>query len=373
MKILLVGAGGYASGYVSELLKNTDPSISLEGIVEPYFSSCPKKEEIEKANVPVYATMEEFYADHSADLALICTPTFLHCSQSIYALSRGSSVLCEKPVSPTASEGEKMLAAEKEYGRFIAIGYQWSFSDAILELKKDVLDGLLGAPISFKTAISWPRNLAYYSRGMGWAGRISKDGITILDSIASNACAHYLHNMLFLLGDTMQRSGDVAALRADCLRANDIESFDTCALKMTADKGTRLYFIASHAANRNRDPEFVYTFENATVTFSQSEGSCITAKFCDGRVKSYGDPFRHQMKKIWDCVHALETGVSPICTVQTALPHVRLIERLHNEAPVLDFPKDEIRFDQERKAFYVEGLFDKMYKAYENELLLSEL
>ena len=139
MKILLVGAGGYASGYVSELLKNTDPSISLEGIVEPYFSSCPKKEEIEKANVPVYATMEEFYADHSADLALICTPTFLHCSQSIYALSRGSSVLCEKPVSPTASEGEKMLAAEKEYGRFIAIGYQWSFSDAILELKKDVL------------------------------------------------------------------------------------------------------------------------------------------------------------------------------------------------------------------------------------------
>lgn len=124
-----------------------------------------------------------------------------------------------------------MLVAERQYCKFIAIGYQWSFSDAIQALKQDILDGILGAPISMKTAISWPRNFAYYRRGGGWGGKIAKDGVTVLDSIASNACAHYLHNMLFLLGSSMEESALADSIEADCLRANNIETFDTCALR----------------------------------------------------------------------------------------------------------------------------------------------
>ena len=227
MKILLVGAGGYGTGYVKELLKNTDPSVKFEGIVEPYFDRCAMKEEILAANIPVYNTMADFYNDHIADLAIISTPTFLHREQSIFALSHGSYVLCEKPISPTVADAKAMLEAEKKYNKWIAIGYQWSFSDAMQSLKRDILDGVLGSPVSFKTAISWPRNRDYYNRGSGWGGKISKDGVMILDSIASNACAHYLHNMFFVLGSTMETSAGVDSFQAECMRANDIENFDT--------------------------------------------------------------------------------------------------------------------------------------------------
>lgn len=371
MKILLVGAGGYGQNYVKILLQQTIPSVIWEGIVDPYYSSCACKEQIDAANIPVYDTMEAFYAEHSADLAIICTPTFLHCEQSIFALSHGSNVLCEKPLAPTVAEAEKMLAAEEKYGRFLAIGYQWCYCDAIVQLKSDILKGVLGRPLSFKTAISWPRNRDYYARGGGWGGKIQKDGRLILDSIASNACAHYLHNMLFLLGDSLQTSASVTDFAADCYRANAIENFDTCSIQMTVGD-VKLYFAATHAANRNRNPEFVYTFEKARVTYCQDADPNIFAEFYDGSKKCYGDPFENTFKKFYDCVCAAETGTVPICTAKTAMPHVQLIEALYRTAKIKSFAEKHIQTDPDANRVYVDGLFEALYAAYEKGILLQE-
>ncbi len=371
MKILLVGAGGYASGYVNALFNMAESDIVWEGIVDPYYSTCAKKEEIDAAKIPVYNTMDDFYLEHNADLAIICTPPFLHKEHSICALSHGSYVLCEKPIAPTPEDAEAMLEAEKKYGKWIAIGYQWSFSDAIQKLKSDILAAKLGAPISFKTAISWPRPLAYYKRGTGWGGMISKNGILILDSIASNACAHYLHNMFFLLGDNMNESTDVVSLDGQCLRANDIENFDTCALKMVTEGGVPLYFIASHAAEAIRNPEFVYSFENAKVVFSQDDESDIKAVFNDGREICYGNPFENDFKKLTDCIDAVKRGTTPVCTAKTALPHTRLIQRIYNEIPIKNFPKEQVCLNEAEGRIFVRGLLERMYEAYSSESMID--
>ena len=223
-----------------------------------------------------------------------------------------------------------------------------------------------------KTAISWPRNFAYYRRGGGWGGKIQKDGITVLDSIASNACAHYLHNMLFLLGATMNQSAPVEDVEADCLRANDIETFDTCALRARI-KNVPIYFIASHAAGKNKNPEFVYTFEKATVHFSEDDGCMIRAIFNDGNEKCYGNPFENDLKKLWDTVDAIKNRVSPICTVETAMEHTKLIEQIHQTAKYRPFDSASITLNDAADGLLVKGLFDKMYLAYDQEKLLSEL
>ena len=370
MKILLVGAGGYGAGYVTTLLENTDTSIVFEGVVEHSISTCAKKDALDAAGVPVYATMDDFYREHTADLAIICTPPFLHREHSICALSHGSYVLCEKPVAPTVEDAEKMLVAEKEHGRWIAIGYQWSFSNRMQEVKRDILNGKLGKPISMKCAISWPRGLDYYSRGSSWAGRISKGGIMMLDSIASNACAHYIHNMLFLLGESMDSSAEVESLEASCLRANEIESFDTCTIRMRVS-GADLYIAASHAAEKERWPEFVYRFENATLTYVEDDGGEVVATFSDGTVKSYGILPKHTKSKIWDCVEAIRKGSTPICTVKTAIPHTKLIKQLHEQVQIKDFPRELVAFDEKDRRVYVHGLYEMMYQAYDDMALLS--
>ena len=200
-----------------------------------------------------------------------------------------------------------------------------------------------------------------------------KDGNLILDSIASNACAHFLHNMLFLLGETMETSGEVAQFRAECFRANEIENFDTCCIKMKSSQGADLYFLASHAAGKKRSPIFRYTFEKGEVLFDQEKDAQIVARFHDGRVKVYGNPFEDDFKKLRDCVAAAKAGTKPVCTVGTATPHVKLIEGIYTTTPVHNFPESRICVDEETDTVSVQGLFEAMYLCYDKGMLFSEL
>jgi hypothetical protein len=177
--------------------------------------------------------------------------------------------------------------------------------------------------------------------------------------------------MLFLLGNTINQSAFAEDIEADCLRANNIETFDTCALRARV-ANTPIYFIASHAAEKNKNPEFVYTFENATVRFSEDDDSMIRAIFSDGHEKCYGNPFASNLKKLWDTVDAIKNGTKPICTVETAMAHTTLIEKLHETAEYRAFPATDIVPNAANDGVCVRGLFDRMYRAYESESLLSE-
>jgi len=373
MKILLVGTGGFAAGYIKNLLNREDRTVTWAGAVDPFITP-ENKALLAENNIPVFDSMEEYYVNHTADLTIICTPTYLHREQCIYALSKGSNVLCEKPLAPTEEDGRAMREAEKKYGRFIAIGFQWCYAKAILALKQDIMDGVLGKPLSLKTIVRWPRDLAYFGRSTGWAGSIMRNGKLVLDSIASNACAHYLQNMLFVLGNKIDESAVVAKLEGNCLRANAIENFDTCTLRMETEEGVRLYFAAAHPVEAQCNPIFEYRFEKATVTYAAAKGATIHARFADGTEKDYGDPSgAADFRKIWDCVAAIRSGTAPTCTVKTALPHTMCIEKVYREVPIVDFPKEQVGFNEEKNRLEVAGLFDKLWQAYQDEKLLSEV
>ncbi len=373
MKIVLAGAGGYAGLYVDQFLEDQN-DIEWVGVCDPFVKSAPSYEKIVRAGVPVYDSLEEFYRDNTADLCCIAVPTYLHEPMSRYAAEHGSCVLVEKPAAPIAEKVENMIRAEEETGKFIAVGFQWSYSKAIQTLKRDILDGVLGKPVALKTFISWPRNNAYFTRGTGWAGRITRDGELLLDSIASNACGHYLHNMFFVLGRTMEEAVEAVSVEGDCLRANAIENFDTCALRFRTADGTPLLIVASHASGVSRNPEFVYTFENAVVRFAEDEGSRIVAEFKDGTVKEYGNPFENShAEKVHACMRAAEEGTRPICTAKTALPHVKAVEMVYHEIPIVDFPKESIHVDEKTNGLYVEGLYEKIVRAYDEGKTLSEI
>ena len=132
----------------------------------------------------------------------------------------------------------------------VAIGYQWSFSPAIQRLKGDIAAGVFGAPKRLKTIVLWPRDETYYSRNR-WAGKQRDEaGNPIFDSPVSNACAHYLHNMLYVLGDAVDRSAIPSRVSAELYRAHPIENYDTAALRCWTDRGVEILFIVSHATRR---------------------------------------------------------------------------------------------------------------------------
>lgn len=371
MKLVLVGAGGYAELYVDWFLKNKDPEIQLEGIVARSIARSSRCKEIQAAGIPIYGTLDAFYEEHEADLAVIVTPTYVHLEQCLCAVRHGSNVLCEKPAAPTTEEVETMIRAEQITGKFIAIAFQMSYCNAIQKLKQDILDGVLGKPLSLKSIVLWPRTRSYYTRSSGWGGKIFRDGKLLLDSIAANACGHYIHNMFFLLGENMNSTISPERVEAECLRANDIENFDTCVLRMTTQQGVRIYFAGTHAVNKTQNPVFEFQFEKGTVTCEMDGDSLLKAQFADGTVKVYGDPQGDDLSKLKACIEAVKTGEKPICTCQTAYNQVALVEALYENVKITDFPRDMVHLDGDQ--LYVDGLFETLCKAFESEAMLSEM
>jgi len=57
----------------------------------------------------------------------VSSPIHCHVPQSVAALRGGSHVLCDKP-SRHGADVDRLADARDRAGRFVMIGYQWSFS-----------------------------------------------------------------------------------------------------------------------------------------------------------------------------------------------------------------------------------------------------
>lgn len=374
IKILVIGAGGYGLVYMKALMEHIDEGkYELDGIVEINIDSCSTyKEEIQKRNIPVYQSVEEYFAERRADLAIISTPISLHAHQAIYALEHGANVLCEKPIAASYEDARAMCEAAKRTGKFLAIGYQFCYTTGICNLKKDILAGMLGAPKKLKTVVLFPRGWWYY-RGR-WTGHVKdRNGNLILDTVISNATAHYLHNMLYLLGESMQKAALPYKYSAEILRANDIETYDTAVLRMELENGAEMMMFASHAVKDEVRPIFDFTFEKAVVTFSLHHN--LIATFHDGTVKDYGNPLveNDNLKKLWDILDAMETGAPLTCVAETALPHNILINSIYEKCEPQVVPAEHVIIDEEAGCTRVAGLDEMLLSGFEQGKLLSEL
>ena len=249
VRIALSGAGGYGGFYLPYLLENKwNLPMEFAGVVEPYADRVAACRTCEAHGVKVFDSLESFYREREADLVILACPIPYHAEQSLCAVAHGSHVLCEKPTAALPADAQRMADGAKQAGREIFVGFQLSFTGPILTLKRDILSGRYGRVLSAKCMTLWERDFAYYGRGSGWAGKLAlPDGRPIRDSVASNATAHYLHNLLFLLGGTMETAFPAQVEQAELRRANRIETFDTCAVRLTGPEGAPILFLASHA------------------------------------------------------------------------------------------------------------------------------
>ena len=111
-KVLLVGVGGFGAGYVRELLEGAaGQRAQVVGVVDPYAKQSPAYPLLERAGTPIHETVEAFYAQGEAELAVIATPIQFHEHQACFCLRAGSHVLLEKPMAATVEQAKAAFAA----------------------------------------------------------------------------------------------------------------------------------------------------------------------------------------------------------------------------------------------------------------------
>jgi predicted dehydrogenase len=380
VSVLLVGLGGYGEVYLDALLDEPrGAGCRIVGGVDPRPGGCRRLADLESLGVPIHPGLEDFYRNHRADLAVISSPIQLHADHTCAALAAGSHVLLEKPAAASTADVDRMIAARDRARRFVAVGFQWCFAESVLALKADILRGRLGRPLRGRALTLWPRTESYYGRN-DWAGR-KRDaaGRWILDSPASNAMAHHIHNLLFLVGGAMDRSAEPVVMEARLARANDIETFDTAAVRMATDGGAEVLFLVSHAIAEGDvvDPMFTLEFDQGIVTYPGGPEP-ITARHRDGSVWTYPHPDASaQVRKLWQSVEAVRAGAGrgregasafPPCGLETARPHVAFVEALERSGVTpRAWAGDAVRITATSggRLRWVEGLADAMRAAYE--------
>ncbi len=350
VRIVLVGIGGYAENYVDALLNPGSvgrlAGVILAGVVDPYPERCQKLNGIIARNIPIYPTLEAFYETQTADLAVISTPIHLHVDQILACLAHGSHVLCEKPLCAVYQDANRLLAAAKASGKMVGVGFQLSYSNAVQELKKDILAGSFGSALRFKSLLLQPRGEQYYQRN-SWAGKLkTAQGHWVLDSPVSNACAHQLHNMLYILGETRETSAAPAELTAECYRAFPlIENYDTAAIRCITTAGVELLFYTSLAYQgaKKYGPYSEYHFEHAVVYHDHGDDENFWVRRNDGTIKNYGDlPKSDRMQKLWDAISAIRNGKPPACGIQAALSHLLCVNGAQEAREIEPLPQSAI-------------------------------
>jgi predicted dehydrogenase len=375
--VTLFGLGGYGEVYLAALSEEIRAGrCRLLAGVDPAPERCSRRAELEAQGVPIHTAPEMLDALPLTDLVIVSSPIHRHCPQTCWALARGSHVLCEKPVAATVQEVDQMIAARDQVGRYVAIGYQWSFLPTIQRLKQDIQAGRFGAPRRLKSLCLWPRDAAYYGRN-DWAGRIrDAEGRWILDSPANNAMAHDLHNMLYLLGDRQDRSAQPVHVTAETYRANAIENFDTMAMRVHTTDGVEILFFGSHAIADEMGPIFRFEFTQAVVEYAGGTMP-IVARHHNGTRQEYGSPLSEpHMTKLTTCLAAAAGGPAIPCGLEAARSHMLCINGVYESTPpAAEFPNELIgqTGTGPRRVVHVRGLAEVLHECYDRAALPSEL
>ncbi len=373
IKIGISGAGGYGYWYIKEAIaKKTEWQIEIAAVYDPEIMNLPICSELKELSIPFFSKYSDFVeALDSIDLAVIVSPIHFHAIQTIDALKKGCNVLLDKPLAGNIAQAEQILKTAKDTEKWVMVGYQWSFSKAIRSLKEDLIAGKFGKVQRAKTLVFWPRGYDYYARN-NWTGKqVNEDGLVINDSPINNAMAHFLHNLLFLTGDTMESSAVPLKGKAELYRAYPVETFDTVVIDLKTTSQIRIQAYLSHVTKNEKGPLFILECEKAVIYYGELSNE-ITVVQMDGLTKVYGDPEdTEQFHKLFVAVDTCRAEKEPICTAETAFQHTRLIDALSTLDKAVLFDENRIQdLAGERK--YVDGLGYMLFSSYQQGVLPSK-
>ena len=376
MRIGLAGICGYGRHYLDRLMdeaKANDAELVVAIARRPERST--RFEELKDRGIRICSKPEEFYESDTVDMMVLSSPIHLHKPFTCLALEHGSHVLCEKPVAGSIQDAKAMAAAAAAAGKQVGIAYQWSFSNTIEDLKRDIMAGDFGEPVRFRALIFWGRSANYFARS-SWAGRLREDdGSWVLDSPLMNATAHFVHNMFYLLGKTRETSALPVDVQAELYRANAIENFDTAAMRSHTADGVEFLFYTTHATAVDEGPVLCYEFEDATIYYELHGGDCFTARFKDGTVRRYGNPYHRQWDKIWKAVASARTGEPMACGVEASMSQTICINGAQESMPeVVEFEKKLVTVSTVEGAEFttVRGLESILIQCFHQGILPSE-
>ncbi len=140
----LIGAGRIGRLHAENLVRHIQGAelLWVADVVEGAAAKLSRELGIPKAT----ADYREVLSDPEVDAVLICTSTDTHAEIIRAAAAAGKHIFCEKPLALDLAEIDSVLAAVKEAGVILQVGFHRRFDPNFRRLKELIVEGAIGRP-----------------------------------------------------------------------------------------------------------------------------------------------------------------------------------------------------------------------------------
>ena len=200
LRIGIIGAGRIGKVHAASLAYRTPntTTIAITDVNQSVAIACAAQFGIQK----VARDADEIFANPKVDAVLICSSTDTHADLVVKAAKAGKHIFCEKPIDLTLKKIDKALAAVKQAGVKMQVGFNRRFDPNFARVRAAVASGEIGTPhlmhiISRDPA---PPPISY----------VKVSGGMFLDMMI-----HDFDMARFLIGDEVDEIYTAAAVRVD--------------------------------------------------------------------------------------------------------------------------------------------------------------
>ena len=204
LRIALIGTGfmgrTHSNGY--NRVRNFFPELEYEAVLKVV---CSRNEASVKAfaeqwGYESYETdWRKVIARDDVDAVDICTPNDSHAEIAIAAAAAGKMILCEKPLSRTLAEGEKMVEAIEKANVASTVWYNYRRLPAVTLAKQIIDSGKLGKIFHYRSNFlqDWTISADLPQGGTGlWRMDINSAG----SGVTGDLLAHCIDTAMWLNG-----------------------------------------------------------------------------------------------------------------------------------------------------------------------------
>jgi predicted dehydrogenase len=170
VKVGVVGTGFIGPAHIEALRRL--PNVEVVALCEVNIDLAKSK--AKQLGIAKAYTFDELLAQKNIQSVHICTPNFLHFSQSKAALLAGKHVICEKPLAKDLHEAEELVALAAKTGLVNAVHFNLRYYPLVRQMKAMREKGDLGDVYSIMG--SYLQDWLFYETDYNWRLEPDKSG-----------------------------------------------------------------------------------------------------------------------------------------------------------------------------------------------------
>jgi len=191
--------------------------------------------------------------------------------------------------------------------------------------------------------------------------------VWVMDSSAMNALAHYINLALFLMGSEPDCSAALLRVEAELYRANLIENYDTCGIRITTETGATLLVLLTHACGQTHEPVIQLQGEAGGVEYLTGKEAHIRGRSGESTLELSRTLQVDMVRRFARLVRA-DADDTPTATLDVARAHLAAVNGASEASPVHAVDPSDVQVIERGGAAQlrviprIEGLFEHCFR-----------